>query len=196
MIINTPCRLGLKGSVVVTVKDKHGNILRSAKPNTVIVDSNRILLAQLIPSSLASDIGTIPKAGRPTVSVSNTGPTNANSIAYLRLGYTTGDTVPEGASVSQTDISMVASNIVTLKIEDAAVSSDSITFTTSISVTSGIASRKYFEAALYTAGIGNESIPTSPDTSSMIMFAHQVHSLISAPEGATITYDWTITIPE
>ncbi len=188
--------MALRGSVAITVKDKHGNTLRSSKPNTIIVDSSRIMLAQLLPSSVSGEVGSIPKAGRPLVSLSNSGPTNANSIAYIKLGYTTGDTIPDGASVSSTDTQMVSQSVSTYKIQDAAVTSDSITFTTSISVTSDISSRKYFEAALYTAGVGNETLPDSPSSSSMLMFAHQVHSLISAPEGATITYDWTITIPE
>ncbi len=185
-----------KGRVLITVSDKKGSLIKSYAPNAVIVDASRILLAQLIPSSLSTPINVIPKSGRPDVVVSDSGPSSANSIAYLRLGYTTEDSVPEGASSSSTDISMHSSDITTVKLSEVSVSSNSLTFSASIVVDSSNASRKYYEAALYTAGSGNESIPDSPNTSTMLMFAHQVHSLVSAPSGSTITYYWTIAIPE
>ena len=197
MQISNKAKLPLRGSVSIKVTDKNGKVIRVSNPNSIIVDSTRLVLAQLIPSSLVSSVGgTIVKPGRPTVTLDTDGPTNANSIGYIRLGYTTADTLPGNASAGPEDSSMVSSSVTTLKISEAQATYDSLNFSASVSVTSNTSNRKYYEAALYTVGQGNESVPESPDTSTMLMFAHQVHSLISAPEGATITYDWTITIPE
>jgi hypothetical protein len=197
MHISNKAQLPLKGTVSIKVVDKNGKVIRVSNPNSIIVDSTRLILAQLIPSSLVGSIGeTLVKPGRPVVTLDPEGPTNANSIGYIRLGYTTSDTLPNNTSAGPEDTGMVSNTVTTLKITDAQATYDSITFSASLSVTSNTYTRKYYEAALYTVGQGNEAIPDSPDTTTMLMFAHQVHSLISAPEGATITYDWTITIPE
>jgi hypothetical protein len=197
MQISNKARLPLRGSVSIKVTDKNGKVIRVSNPNSIIVDSTRLILAQLIPSSLFSSVGgTIVKPGRPTVTLDSDGPTNANAIGYIRLGYTTSDTLPGNASAGPEDTSMISGLVSTVKISEAQATYDSINFTASINVTGATSNRKYYEAALYTVGQGNESVPESPNTSTMLMFAHQVHSLISAPEGATITYDWTITIPE
>lgn len=186
----------LVGRVEITVVDREGRVVKSSRPNAVIVDASRVLLAQLVPSSLTADNSVIPRSGRPDVLIPTTGPNSSNSIAYLIVGYTTGDTVPNDAAATNLDTDMVSSNTYIAKLQTLEVSSNSLTFGTAINVTSETSNRKYFEAALYTAGPDNISIPESPDTTNMLMFAHQVHSLVSAPEGSTINYSWTIAIPE
>jgi|LauGreDrversion4_2_1035121.scaffolds.fasta_scaffold00118_11 hypothetical protein len=186
----------LVGRVEITVVDKTGRVIKSSRPNTVIVDASRVLLAQLIPSSLTSNNSVIPRSGRPDVEIPSTGPDSGNSIAYLIVGYTTGDSVPDGAAATNLDTEMVSDNTYIAKLQTLEVSSNSLTFGVAINVTSETSNRKYFEAALYTAGPDNTNIPDSPNMENMLMFAHQVHSLVSAPEGSTINYSWTIAIPE
>jgi hypothetical protein len=196
LLLNSHSNSKLLGVVSITVTSKEGHILKTCKPNTIIIDSTRLILAQMIPSSLIGSLSSIPKAGRPDILLSSQGPSNANAIGYIKLGYTTLDSAPDDAIALNTDTDMISGTTSVLKLQAMEISSNSLNFRVSVGVTSLTANRKYYEAALYTVGQGNELVPESPDTSTMLMFAHQVHSLISAPEGATITYDWTITIPE
>tara|TARA_Y100001970_G_C14185719_1_gene832492 strand:+ start:1139 stop:1750 length:612 start_codon:yes stop_codon:yes gene_type:complete len=192
----------VSGRVTISVTDMRGTRVVSDKSNVIIQDAARILLAGIVPSTALSSDTQFPAsdAGRPAVLAYSGGPSNRNSIAYMELGYVgAGAQVPE-VTVSRDDIILAAADpelaaaaTEYISISDVTLEDHSVVLTATKSVDVGSANNQYFEVGLKTSGADNPQLPPADDSATRL-FAHQVHGAVTASDGATIQYQWTISI--
>jgi hypothetical protein len=185
----------VSGRVTISVTDIRGTRVVSDKSNVIIQDAARILLAGVVPSTALQANTSFPAsdAGRPTVLAYSTGPSNRNSIAYMELGYVgAAAQVPE-VTVSRDDTGLSAAATEYISISDVTLEDHSVVLTATKSVDAGSANNQYFEVGLKTAGADNPQLPPA-DPAATRLFAHQVHGAVTASDGATIQYQWTISI--
>lgn len=185
----------VSGRVTISVTDKAGTRVVSDKSNVIIQDAARILLAGIVPSTALSSDTEFPASdeGRPAVLAYSTGPSNKNSIAYMELGYVgASDPVP-GIIVSREDTELSAANTEYILVSDVTLMDHSVVLTATKSVDAESASNQYFEVGLKTAGADDPQLPPV-DHEAPRLFAHQVHGAVTASDGATIQYQWTISI--
>lgn len=187
-------RVPISGRVSVVIS-KDSTVLSTLQvQNAVIVDLLRVIISQLVPKN-TSTAGVIPSDGRPDVTLSQTlGPTNANTIAYIRAGYS--NTQTQLPAVSKTDTAMFSQTYDTIKISKSVLTDNSITVTASKSISEADSLKVYTEVGLYTAGQSNSSLPDVPSSAGMLLVAHQIHSQLTAPVGSTIEYEWTLLFQE
>lgn len=188
-------RLPVKGSVSIKVVKDSRVLSTVTNSNVVVIDLLRVVLAQLVPKG-TSQVSSISKTDRPTIYFNNVlGPDNTNSLAYIKAGYSADGSSPNTA-VSKLDTAMFKSTYDILKVSECIVTDTSITLVAKKSITSLDASKFYVEVGLFTPGSSNTSIPDSPNESSMRLVAHQLHSALQAPSGASIEYEWTLIFQE
>lgn len=204
MYTNIP---GLIGHVKVEKIENGNRVTLVDKRNTLVKESPKIILSQLLTPSLVADNTAFDKQdnARPDVYAWASGPSHYNSVGYMHFGYyEDGEADPE-IVVSSTDyeLSSVAIQTVKLPITSITVQEYSVKFVCQFQVTQATATHNYVEAALYTTGdnlddTGTVLDPTDGDYSSNtpLMFAHQSHTAVQASTGSTIVYTWTVAMQE
>jgi hypothetical protein len=187
-------KVPVSGRVSIVVRKDYEIVNTVQVQNAVIVDLLRIIISQLVPKNTSST-GVIDSEGRPDVLFSESlGPTNSNTLAYIRAGYSTQQT--QLPPVSKTDTAMFSQTFDTMRISKSVVTENSITVTASKSVSESDSLKLYTEVGLYTAGSANSSLPEVPSNTGMLLMAHQIHSQLTAPVGSTIEYEWTLLFQE
>jgi hypothetical protein len=187
-------KVPVSGRVSIVVRKDYEILNTVQVQNAVIVDLLRIIISQLVPKNTSST-GVIDSEGRPDVLFSESlGPTNSNTLAYIRAGYSTQQT--QLPPVSKTDTAMFSQTFDTMRISKSVVTENSITVTASKSVSESDSLKLYTEVGLYTAGSANSSLPEVPSNTGMLLMAHQIHSQLTAPVGSTIEYEWTLLFQE
>jgi len=186
----------VSGRVTISVTDSVGTRVVSDKSNVIIQDAARILLSGIVPSTALSSDTPFPAsdAGRPAVLAYSSGPSNRNSIAYMELGYVgTEDPLPAVVvSRDDTALSEDASKEY-IPVSHATLGDHSVVLTATKSVDAESANNQYFEVGLKTSGAEDPQLPPEDDSATRL-FAHQVHGAVTASAGATIQYQWTISI--
>jgi len=192
----------VSGRVTISVTDKAGTRVVSDKSNVIIQDAARILLAGIVPPTVLGSDTEFPASdeGRPAILAYSTGPSNKNSIAYMELGYVgASDPVP-GIMVSREDTELAAAtpelaaaDTEYILVSGVTLMDHSVVLTATKSVDAESASNQYFEVGLKTAGADDPQLPPV-DHEATRLFAHQVHGAVTASNGATIQYQWTISI--
>jgi hypothetical protein len=187
-------KVPVSGRVSIVVR-KDSEIVNTVQvQNAVIVDLLRVIISQLVPKNTSTS-AVIDSDGRPDIILNqSTGPTNSNTLAYIRAGYSTQQT--QLPPVSKTDTAMFSQTFDTMRISKSVVTENSITVTASKSVSELDSLKLYTEVGLYTAGSANSNLPEVPNNTGMLLMAHQIHSQLTAPVGSTIEYEWTLLFQE
>jgi hypothetical protein len=203
MLVKIP---SLRGHIKVEIIDLTGKKTVVDKANTLVKESPKMLLANLIAPSMITDGTNFPTtAGRPNVKAWATGANTYNSLGYMRFGY-----YDEGADVPSISVSAddhvmaraTVNKVVTFAITSITIESFAIKVVCEFQVTTSTKDYNYIEAGLYTAGsnVASGSV-LAPDNvgynaATSLMFAHQTHTAVQASAGSTIRYTWTITMEE
>ena len=98
--------------------------------------------------------------------------------------------------VNREDKILAADDTEYISISEVTLQGHSVVLTATKSVDAGSANNQYFEVGLKTSGADIPPAPPLPaeDREATRLFAHQVHGVVSANSGATIQYQWTISI--
>ncbi len=184
----------VSGRVTISVTDAAGTRVVSDKSNVIIQDAARILLSGIVPSTALDVDAPFPAEGRPTVIAYAGGPSNRNSIAYMELGYVAAGVDLPAVIVTRDDIGLSGdASKEYISISGVTLNDHSVVLTATKTVDAASADNQYFEVGLKTSGSDNPLLPPDfPDATRL--FAHQVHGAVSATSGATIQYQWTISI--
>ena len=204
MYTNIP---GLTGHVRVEKIEDGTKVILVDKKNTLVKESPKIILSQLLTPSLVADSTAFDKQdnARPDVYAWASGPSHYNSVGYMHFGYYEDGEADPQIVVSSSDyaLSSAADRIVKLPITSITVQEYSVKFVCQFQVTENTADYNYVEAALYTTGnnldnAGTVLDPTDANYSSNtpLMFAHQSHTAVQASTGSTIVYTWTVAMQE
>lgn len=204
MYTNIP---GLIGHVKVEKIENGNRVTLVDKKNTLVKESPKIILSQLLTPSLVADNTAFDKQdnARPDVYAWASGPSQYNSVGYMHFGYyEDGEADPEiVVSSTDYDLSSASDRTVKLPITSITVQEYSVKFVCQFQVTNLTADYNYVEAALYTTGdnidnAGTVLDPTDASYSSNtpLMFAHQSHTAVQASTGSTIVYTWTVAMQE
>ena len=198
---------GLQGHIKVEEVTGDSRVTLVDKKNTLVKESVKVLLSQLITPGMVNNSTAFPKtdSNRPNVYGWNAGGVPYNSIGYMHFGYYEDGEAAPSITVSPSDsgLSQPTNRQRKLKVTSTTINEYNIKLVCSFEVTANTASHNYVEAALYTVGSNTDSGGAVVDPSDAgyasttpIMFAHQSHTAVQASVGSTIVYTWTISIQE
>tara|TARA_Y100000310_G_scaffold337267_1_gene423918 strand:- start:973 stop:1584 length:612 start_codon:yes stop_codon:yes gene_type:complete len=196
---------GMRGLVKIEVITDGKVVYESITPNTLVLESPKILLANLVAHSLAGAADSFANSdpARPTITPANLGPTSKHAVTYLTLGYYIDGQNPANITIAATDTAMGATNVVTKLLTDVNLGEYSVDFVCSFEVGNGEQVRNYREAGLLCPALEDhssdappdpEAVGTTYDATKQVLFAHQIHNAVQANVGSTIRYTWTITM--
>jgi hypothetical protein len=199
----------LRGSVKVEVFDKERLLYTATNPNTLVLESPKLLLTGLIPPELAVGAGSFTaQTGRPAITPPGNvwdDPRHNHAVSYLILGYYEDPPLPS-ITVSATDTAMQSPDTIAKKLTSVELGEYSVDFICSFQVQAGQDTYKYIEAGLLCPALSTsmydnitgapdpEVNPTTYNIADQVLFAHQTYDSVQANVGNTIKYTWTITM--